>query len=80
MTVHFLSIFSLAVLVFFGSVLVKITNKVSSDKNAENALNSIPAFGLGVNYASAEHPSDSGDGDGGGDGGDCDGGGGGDCG
>lgn len=74
MAFHIFSIFSLAIAVFVGSLLVKVTDKDSTKEAKGNGLRSIlPSLGFGVNHALADVPLGFGGGDVGSS--DCEGGG-----
>lgn len=64
MAFHVFSIFSLAMAVFVGSLLVKITDKDSTKEARGNGLRAIlPSLGFGVNHALADVPLGYGSGD-----------------
>ena len=79
MAFHIFSIFSLAIAVFVGSMLVKVTDKDSTKEAKGSGLRALlPSLGFGVNHALADVPLGFGGGDvgssdceGGGDDGDC---------
>ncbi|OGM93832.1 hypothetical protein A2935_04110 [Candidatus Wolfebacteria bacterium RIFCSPLOWO2_01_FULL_47_17b] len=69
-TTYIFSIMSLAVIVFLGGIVVRVTEKSSTNENEIKRLIPLLTFGLGAERASADVPygsSSSSDCEGGGD-------------